>query len=114
MHAVGSMQEQHLADQCIYKSIFSSNGAMHTTIAVAYDVDGILALLAMHAEFAKSPFRQDLLKEASPEPDKQQQQETDGSSGGVSGSGASFSNNAGSGSGSFTSADASSLRELLK
>jgi hypothetical protein len=71
-----------------------------------------VAAAACCTDLAKSPFRQDLLKEASQDTEKLQQQQDNNGSG--SSSAASFSNFAGSGSGSFTSADASSLRELLK
>ncbi|KAF6251582.1 hypothetical protein COO60DRAFT_605748 [Scenedesmus sp. NREL 46B-D3] len=101
-----------LVERCREEDLGSERKAMLAALAApgGRSVRGIAADLAM------SPFRQDLLKEASPDADKQQaqQQDNSGSSGNASSSSASFSNMAGGGNGSFSSADASSLRELLK
>eukprot|EP00883_Tetradesmus_obliquus_P013560 jgi/Sobl393_1/6519/SZX69264.1 len=91
-------------------------GAERKALLAALAAPGGRSVRDIAAELAKSPFRQDLLKEASPDADKQQQavQQDNNNNGGSSSSAAGFSSVTGSGSGSFTSADASSLRELLK
>ncbi|WIA12907.1 hypothetical protein OEZ85_006525 [Tetradesmus obliquus] len=91
-------------------------GAERKALLAALAAPGGRSVRDIAAELAKSPFRQDLLKEASPDADKQQQavQQDNNNNGGNSSSAAGFSSVTGSGSGSFTSADASSLRELLK